>query len=57
MSYFESFLSESIMLMFGIPMGYSTPLTMTDRSTKIKRGCKGDVSVLHPTIVPCVPVS
>jgi long-chain acyl-CoA synthetase len=47
---------ESICVLSGIPIGYSTPLTMTDQSSKIKRGCKGDTSVLKPTIMASVPL-
>jgi long-chain acyl-CoA synthetase len=47
---------ESICFLSGIPIGYSTPLTMTDTSSKIKRGCKGDCSVLRPTIMATVPL-
>jgi len=43
-------------MLHGIPIGYSTPLTMTDKSTKIKRGCKGDASVLQPTMITSVPL-
>nr|XP_053645469.1 long-chain-fatty-acid--CoA ligase 4-like [Cherax quadricarinatus] len=49
-------MAESMMMMFGIRMGYSTPLTMTDRSSKIKRGCLGDCSVLKPTMMASVPL-
>ena len=42
--------------MRGIPIGYSSPLTMTDKSSKIKRGGKGDASVLQPTMITCVPL-
>ncbi|KAK7067881.1 Long-chain-fatty-acid--CoA ligase 4, partial [Halocaridina rubra] len=49
-------MAEAMMIMFGIPMGYSTPLTMTDRSSKIKRGCQGDCSVLQPTMMAAVPL-
>lgn len=38
-------------------IGYSTPLTMIDTSSKIKRGTKGDASVLQPTALTAVPVS
>jgi long-chain acyl-CoA synthetase len=48
--------SESIWMLFGIPIGYSTPLTMTDKSSKIKRGSQGDASVLRPTIIASVPL-
>lgn len=49
-------LSESACLVFGLPIGYSTPLTMIDSSSKIKRGTKGDAAVLKPTILTAVPV-
>jgi len=44
------------MLLYGVPMGYSSPLTLTDRSSKVKRGTLGDVSVLQPTLMPAVPL-
>jgi long-chain acyl-CoA synthetase len=50
-------LAESVCLLMGVPIGYSTPLTMVDSSSKIKKGTKGDVSVLHPTCLTAVPVS
>lgn len=49
-------MAESMMMMFGVPMGYSTPLTMTDRSSKVKRGCLGDCTVLKPTMMAAVPL-
>lgn len=50
-------LAESLCLLAGVPIGYSTPTTLTDSSSKIKRGCKGDASVLKPTAMTSVPVS
>lgn len=44
-------------LLHGIALGYTTPLTMTDRSSKIARGERGDCSMLRPTLVPAVPVN
>lgn len=49
-------LAESVCLLTGVPIGYSTPLTLIDTSSKIKRGCKGDASVLQPTCMTTVPV-
>lgn len=43
-------------MLFGIPIGYSTPLTMTDKSSKIKHGSQGDASVLRPSIIASVPL-
>ena len=40
----------------GIKCGYSSPQTLTDQSTAIKRGEKGDLQVLRPHIMCCVPV-
>lgn len=48
--------SESMCMLYGIPIGYSNPLTMTDKSSKIKRGSKGDATVLKPTIIASVPL-
>lgn len=47
---------ENVGILMGIPIGYSTPLTMIDTSSKIKKGTKGDASVLQPTCMTCVPV-
>jgi len=49
-------LSECTMMMFGVPVGYSSPNTMTDMSTKVKKGQKGDASVLQPTMMCTVPL-
>lgn len=50
-------LAESVCLMTGVPIGYSTPTTLIDTSTKIMKGCKGDASILRPTCMTTVPVS
>ncbi|ESQ37016.1 hypothetical protein EUTSA_v10002409mg [Eutrema salsugineum] len=39
----------------GCAIGYGSAMTLTDTSNKIKRGTKGDVSVLNPTIMTAVP--
>ncbi|XP_031632711.1 long-chain-fatty-acid--CoA ligase 4-like [Contarinia nasturtii] len=49
-------LAESLCLLAGLQIGYSTPTTLTDTSSKIKRGCKGDASVLKPTAITSVPL-
>ncbi|XP_071454206.1 long-chain-fatty-acid--CoA ligase 4 isoform X1 [Hetaerina americana] len=49
-------LAESVCLLLGVQIGYSTPLTMIDSSSKIKRGTKGDASVLRPTCMTAVPL-
>lgn len=51
------FITETWMCMlFGIPIGYGTTLTMTDKSPKIKQGAKGDISLVRPGIIVCVPL-
>lgn len=40
----------------GIKTGYSSPQTLTDQSTGIKHGQKGDLQVLRPHLMTCVPV-
>jgi hypothetical protein len=37
-------------------IGYSNPNTMTDKSSMVKRGHKGDASILRPTIMGAVPL-
>lgn len=48
--------AEFSSLYHGVCIGYSTPLTLTDNSSKIKRGAKGDCTVLRPTLMATVPV-
>ncbi|XP_076139104.1 long-chain-fatty-acid--CoA ligase 3a isoform X2 [Alosa pseudoharengus] len=47
--------AEMVCLAHGCRIGYSSPHTLADTSTKIKRGSKGDVSVLQPTLMAAVP--
>lgn len=43
-------------LLNGIRVAYSSPQTIADNSTAIKKGQKGDLRVLKPTIMAAVPV-
>ncbi|KAM3615631.1 uncharacterized protein V6R79_005334 [Siganus canaliculatus] len=47
--------AELICVAHGCRIGYSSPLTLADQSTKIKKGSKGDTSVLQPTLMAAVP--
>ena len=47
--------TEFIMLNGGIPVGYSSPQTITDASTGIVRGEIGDLRTLKPTLMHSVP--
>jgi len=47
--------AENILLNAGACVGYSSPLTLTDKSSRIKPGSQGDTSVLKPTLMACVP--
>ncbi|XP_037075139.1 long-chain-fatty-acid--CoA ligase 4-like [Pollicipes pollicipes] len=49
-------MAEMCAVMFGVPIGYSSPLTLMDKSSKVKRGCRGDCSVLRPTLIAAVPM-
>jgi len=49
-------LAESVGLLTGVPIGYSSPNTLIDSSTKIMKGTKGDASVLRPTCITAVPL-
>ena len=39
----------------GAGIGYGSPLTLTDNSSKVKKGTKGDASELKPTLMTAVP--
>ncbi|KAK9054246.1 hypothetical protein SSX86_025324 [Deinandra increscens subsp. villosa] len=47
--------AENLIAAVGSSIGYGSPLTLTDTSSKIKRGTKGDASVLRPTLMAAVP--
>ncbi|XP_020236521.1 long chain acyl-CoA synthetase 9, chloroplastic [Cajanus cajan] len=47
--------AENLMAAVGVPIGYGSPLTLTDTSNKIKRGTKGDATALRPTLMAAVP--
>lgn len=49
-------LAETVMLLLGIKLGYSTPNTLTDKGTMIKSGAKGDATLLRPTVMCAVPL-
>nr|KAJ0214403.1 hypothetical protein LSAT_V11C400209480 [Lactuca sativa] len=47
--------AENLIAAVGSSIGYGSPLTLTDTSSKIKRGTKGDASTLRPTLMASVP--
>lgn len=47
--------AENLIAAVGSSIGYGTPLTLTDTSSKIKKGTQGDASVLRPTVMASVP--
>uniref|UniRef100_UPI00358FAF28 long-chain-fatty-acid--CoA ligase 4-like n=2 Tax=Myxine glutinosa TaxID=7769 RepID=UPI00358FAF28 len=47
--------AEMFVLSRGCRIGYSSAQTLTDQSTRIKRGSQGDVTVLKPTLMAAVP--
>ncbi|XP_041111618.1 long-chain-fatty-acid--CoA ligase 4-like isoform X2 [Polyodon spathula] len=47
--------AEMSCITYGCRVGYSSPQTLSDQSTKIKKGSKGDCSVLRPTLMAAVP--
>ncbi|KAK2986447.1 hypothetical protein RJ640_011885 [Escallonia rubra] len=47
--------AESVMITAGCAIGYGSALTLTDTSNKIKKGTKGDATVLKPTLLTAVP--
>lgn len=48
--------AESFFFSIGVSIGFSTPHTMTDKSTAIKKGQSGDAVILEPTVMAAVPL-
>lgn len=48
--------AECIFLRNGSTIAYSSPFTLTDQSSMIKKGQKGDASLFKPTIMGAVPL-
>lgn len=49
-------ISEMLMCTHGVRIGYSNANTMIDKSSMVKKGHKGDATVLRPTIMGAVPL-
>jgi len=49
-------LAENMMMVLGIPIGYSSPKTFTDTGSGVAKGSLGDASVLKPSLVCVVPL-
>ncbi|XVF39334.1 hypothetical protein PTKIN_Ptkin01aG0026200 [Pterospermum kingtungense] len=47
--------AENLIPAVGGGIGYGSPLTLTDTSSKIKAGTKGDATALSPTVMAAVP--
>ncbi|XP_041850751.1 long-chain-fatty-acid--CoA ligase 3a [Melanotaenia boesemani] len=47
--------AELVCISHGCRIGYSSPQTLSDQSTKIKKGSQGDTNVLQPTLMAAVP--
>lgn len=48
--------SEFFFMSLGMSIGYGSPLSITDKSTGLQKGCPGDFTVLKPTIATGVPL-
>jgi len=49
-------IAETMILLCGGAIGYSSPLTLTDHSSKVQSGSLGDATVLRPTAFVSVPL-
>ena len=48
--------AEVLMILLGIRIAYSSPLTMLDSSSGLEKGCRGDAAICKPTLMPMVPM-
>jgi long-chain acyl-CoA synthetase len=49
-------LAETSCLLYGIKIGYSSANTLTNKSSMVKAGSKGDVNLFRPTLMCSVPL-
>lgn len=49
-------LTECLSIGLGAKVGFSSALTLTDKSTGLQPGCPGDATLLQPTVVVCPPL-
>nr|XP_054770780.1 long-chain-fatty-acid--CoA ligase 4-like [Lytechinus pictus] len=47
---------EFSLITLGCRLGYSSPQTLTDTGTRLKKGCPGDVRILKPQLIVFVPM-
>lgn len=50
------FLMQTLVLLLGSSIGYSSKSTIFNTSSLIRTGTKGDIEVLKPTLLTCDPV-
>ena len=55
MAHIFEFFVEHIMFISGIEIGYSSPNTLLETGTAIRKGDNGDMSALKPSIMIAVP--
>lgn len=48
--------AETFFFSIGVSVGFSSPHTMTDKSTAVKKGQSGDAVLLQPTVMAAVPL-
>jgi long-chain acyl-CoA synthetase len=48
--------AETFFFSIGVSVGFSSPHTMTDKSTGVKKGQSGDAVLLQPTVMAAVPL-
>lgn len=54
-SHVSEFVTQHVMLMNGIPLGFSSKETLTGSSSAVKTGEKGDVCLLRPQVLHATP--
>lgn len=56
LSHIYEFAAQAMMLTLGIPIAFSSPLTFITGAPSLSEGSEGDINLIQPTIVPCVPL-
>ncbi|XP_074602379.1 long-chain-fatty-acid--CoA ligase 4-like [Brevipalpus obovatus] len=56
LSHIYEFAAQAMMLTLGIPIAFSSPATFINGAPSLSKGSIGDINLIQPTIIPCVPL-
>ncbi|XP_074596373.1 long-chain-fatty-acid--CoA ligase 4-like [Brevipalpus obovatus] len=55
-SHILEFLGQAVMMTLGVPIAFSSPTTFMNGSPGLSRDSQGDINLIRPTMLVCVPL-